>query len=56
MSDEGRGGLSDEARERGRENLRTLPHPTAVRFNVLTRRVEVDLHWGYTIQFAPERV
>ena len=44
----------DAAVERGEEMYRTLPHPVAVRYNAAARLVEVDLNWGYSIQFPPE--
>jgi hypothetical protein len=34
---------------------RTLPNPVAVRYNRALRLIEVDLNWGYSIQFPPER-
>ncbi len=45
----------DAAVQRGEEMYRTLPHPIAVRYNSAARVVEVDLNWGYSIQFPPER-
>ncbi len=45
----------DAAVARGEEMYRTLPHPTAVRFNPETRHIEVRLNWGYSIVFPPER-
>ena len=45
----------EAAVERGLVMYRTLPHPVAVRYNSACRLVEVDLNWGYSIQFPPER-
>ncbi len=45
----------DAAVERGLEMRRTLPRPIAVRFDPALHRVEVDLNWGYSIHFGPER-
>jgi hypothetical protein len=45
----------DAAVQLGEEMYRTLPHPIAVRYNSVARLVEVDLNWGYSITFPPER-
>jgi hypothetical protein len=45
----------DEATARGEEMFRTLPRVVAVRFDAQSRLVIVDLHWGYSIAFPPER-
>ena len=45
----------EAAAARGEEMYRTLPRPVAVRYDAASRLVEVDLNWGYSIQFPPER-
>ena len=46
----------EEANERGREMLRTLPRATAACFDPQSRRIQIDINWGFSISFAPERV
>ncbi len=45
----------DEATKRGDEMYETLPRAVSVRFDPSARRVVVDLNWGYSISFPPER-
>jgi hypothetical protein len=45
----------DEAVARGEEMLRTRPRAVSARFDAQANTVIVDLNWGYSIAFAPER-
>ena len=45
----------DEAIAKGEEMFKTLPHALGVHFDANSFRVVVDLNWGYSISFSPER-
>lgn len=45
----------DKAVRRGEEMLRTEPGALAVRFDPAARSIVIELNWGYSISFSPER-